>query len=124
MAQPDTLALHPCEPKISSSPRDQVISADSAVGTRLSSDAVPLKIDRFGPRAAQETLEPPPVRDKNGLSRLRTVNGPGIPKLGHGQRWRSQVFDVACSDVAGGLVQSVLPPSPCKQTGCASWRTP
>jgi hypothetical protein len=53
MAQPDTLALHPCEPKISSSPRDQVISADSSVGTRLSSDAVPLKIDRFGPRAAR-----------------------------------------------------------------------
>jgi hypothetical protein len=28
---------------------------------------------RFGPRAAWRTLESPPVRDKNGLSRLRTV---------------------------------------------------
>jgi hypothetical protein len=71
--EPDALTLRPCEPKTSSAPRDQVISADRAVGASLSSDAVRLKIDRFGPRAARGTLEPPPVRDKNGLRRLRTV---------------------------------------------------
>jgi hypothetical protein len=81
VAEPDALALHPCEPKTSSASRDQVIFADPAVGESLSPDAVPLKIDRFGPRAAWGTLEPPPVRDKNGLSRLRTVTMkiPGKP---------------------------------------------
>jgi hypothetical protein len=36
VAELDALALHPCEPKTSSAPRDQVISADRAVGTSLS----------------------------------------------------------------------------------------
>jgi hypothetical protein len=57
----------------SSASRDQVISADRAVGASLSPGAVPLKTGWFGPRAARGTLEPPPVRDKNGLRRLRTV---------------------------------------------------
>jgi hypothetical protein len=81
VAAPDALALHPCEPKTSSASCDQVISADRAVGASLSTDAVPLKIDRFGPRAAWGMLESPPVRDKNGVSRLRTVTMkiPGKP---------------------------------------------
>jgi hypothetical protein len=80
-------------------PRDQVISADRAVGASLSPDPVPLKIDRFGPRAARGTLEPPPVRDKNGLRRLRTVTAQESRSYGHGQRQRSEFFDVACGDV-------------------------
>jgi hypothetical protein len=86
VAELDALALHPCDPKTSSAPRNQVISADRAIGTSLSPDAVPLKIDRFGPRAARGTLEPPPVRDKNGLSRLRTVTAQESRSYGHGQR--------------------------------------
>jgi hypothetical protein len=83
----------PCTPasrKTSSTSRDQVIFADRAVGASLSSDAIPLKIDRFGPRAAWGTLESPPVRDKNGLSRLRTVTMK-IPEKpnGRGARLRS-----------------------------------
>jgi hypothetical protein len=46
VAEPDALALHPCDSKTSSASRDQLIFADSAVGASLSSDAVPLKIDR------------------------------------------------------------------------------
>jgi hypothetical protein len=94
-----------------------VISVDRAVGTSLSPDAVTFKIDRFVPRAAPGRLEPPLVRDKNGLSRLRTVTAQESRSYGHGQRRRSEVFDVACGDAAGGLVQAVPPPSPCKQNG-------
>lgn len=86
VAEPDALALRPCEPKTSSAPRDQVISADRTVEASLSSEAVPLKIDRSGPRAAQGTLEPPPVRDKNGLRRLRTVTAQESRSYGQGQR--------------------------------------
>jgi hypothetical protein len=91
VAEPGALALHPCEPKTSSASRDQVIFADRAVGASLSPDAVPLKIDRFGPRAARGTLEPPPVRDKNGLRRLRTVTAQKSRSYGQGLRpaWRS-----------------------------------
>ena len=50
-----SLTHSPCtvRAKNSSASRDQVIFADRAVGASLSSDAVPLKIDRFGPRAAR-----------------------------------------------------------------------
>ena len=42
--------------------------------------------DRFAPRAARGTPEPPPVRDKNRLRRLRTVTAHESPGYSHGQR--------------------------------------
>ena len=67
-----SLTRSPCTraSRNSSASRDQVIFADRAVGASLSSDAVPLKIDWFRPRAAWGTLEPPPVRDNNRRRRV------------------------------------------------------
>ena len=44
----DWWRVHLCVPKTSSTSSDQAIFADRAVGVSLSSDAVPVKIDRFG----------------------------------------------------------------------------
>jgi len=44
------IALHLCVPKTSSKSCDQAIFADQAINASVSSDAIPLKIDRFGQR--------------------------------------------------------------------------
>src|SRR3979411_1667181 len=51
-----------CVPKTSSKSCDQAIFVDQATGASLSSDAVPLKIDRFGQRFQRRGAVQGPVR--------------------------------------------------------------